>query len=326
MDTLCCTIQPCSAFGTPLVGDTLFGQLCWALRHRFGKGWLVERLQGYTEGRPFVVISDAFPQGFFPLPAVPSRFFHESSEDRKTLKKKRWLAVAEMDTDFREWQRRAKSDHEAADIILGDSGFSSDNAALQKITAQPHNSINRATGTTGEGMFAPYSMSQIWFHPAMRFDLHMLFDTERISKEELTAALTDIGQSGYGRDASIGLGKFNLVGEVKRVSLANINKANAWLTLAPCAPQGLGFDGGKSYYRPFTRFGRHGSTLALAGSPFKRPVLLAATGGVFTPAGETSQVRRLFIGQGLGGVSPSQPETVSQGYAPVQGIFLEDSQ
>ena len=40
MQTLRFIIQPRAAFGTPLVGDTLFCQLCWALRHRFGNGWL----------------------------------------------------------------------------------------------------------------------------------------------------------------------------------------------------------------------------------------------------------------------------------------------
>lgn len=319
------TIQPRAAFGTPLVGDTLFGQLCWALRHRFGNAWLNERLQGYCNCHPFMVISDAFPQGFLPLPTVPSRLFEGSTEDHKLLKKKCWLPVAEFKGDFRTWQSRASTDREAADAVLREQGKVIDNPALQKIMPQPHNSISRETGTTGEGMFAPYSMPQIWYHPAMRFDLYAVIDEQRISAEELTAALADTGQSGYGRDASIGLGKFAIDNISPAAALPKITKANAWMTLTACAPQGLGFDSEKSFYRPVTRFGRHGNTMALSGNPFKRPVLLAATGSVFAPANGDLEDGCLYIGQGLKGVSTVQSEAVSQGFAPVLGVRMEVS-
>jgi CRISPR-associated protein Csm4 len=272
-----------------------------------------------------MVISDAFPQGFLPLPAVPSRLFEGSTEDHKISKKKKWLPVAEFEGDFRMWQIRASTDLEVADTLLHDQGKVLHNPALQKITPQPHNSINRETGTTGEGMFAPYSMPQIWFHPAMRFDLYAVIDEQRISAEEMTAALTDTGHSGYGRDASIGLGKFEIDCISQSAFLPKITNANSWLTLTACAPQGLGFDRKKCFYRPLTRFGRHGSTMALSGNPFKKPVLLAAPGGVFSPVNGVLEDGCLYIGQGLGGVSTVQPEAVSQGYAPVLPIRVEVS-
>ena len=96
------------------------------------------------------------------------------------------------------------------------------------------------------------------------------------------------------------------------------------MTLAPCAAQGLGFDGAQSYWRVLTRFGRHGNAHALAGNPFKTPVLMAATGAVLVPAGEFTA--RPFVGQGLGGagkLSRAEPATVQQGYAPSVPINLE---
>ncbi|MDX9835273.1 MAG: hypothetical protein RBT36_08695 [Desulfobulbus sp.] len=323
MQTLRFIIQPRAAFGTPLVGDTLFGQLCWALRHRFGNDWLTERLQGYQEGRPFMVLSDAFPHSFLPLPVVPSWFFQPSDEDRKALKKKRWLPLTGMETNFRLWQSKARTDQEAADAVLRAAGIRLDDPALQKVAPQPHNTINRVTGTTGDGMFAPYTMPQIWFHPAMRFDLYAVIDESRISGAELSAALTDIGRSGYGRDASIGLGKFETHGAPHPAPLPQADKANAWLTLAPCAPQGQGFAREWSFYRPLARFGRHGDTAALSGNPFKRPVLLAGTGAVFAPTNGGLDNQRLFLGQGLTGVSTDHPAAVSQGYAPVLAIRME---
>jgi len=322
MQTLHFTIQPLTAFGTPLAGDTLFGQLCWALRRRFGNDWLSERLQDYCQGRPFMVIADAFPKGFLPLPAVPASFWRPSDEDRKALKKKRWLPLEEIESDFGAWQGLARNDAEAADEVLPRQGVKSGKMSLQTITPQPHNTISRATATTGEGMFAPYSQAQIWFYPAMRFDLYAVIDASRISADQLTTALTDIGQTGYGANASVGLGKFAIERDDAFTGLLAAPNANAWLTLAPCAPQGLGFAAEKSFYQPLTRFGRHGDQAALAGSPFKRPLLMSKTGAVFTP--EDGQCTpRAFIGQGLNDVSPSQPQAVAQGYAPVVGIRIQ---
>ena len=45
MKTYRLTLRPLTAFGTPLAGDTLFGQLCWALRHRLGNAALTRLLE-----------------------------------------------------------------------------------------------------------------------------------------------------------------------------------------------------------------------------------------------------------------------------------------
>jgi CRISPR-associated protein Csm4 len=313
------TIQPRSAFGTPLAGDTLFGQLCWALRHRLGNARLDTLLDGYTTGQAFAVISDGLPHGFIPLPSLPSGFWAISSVDRKILKKKRWLRLEDATAPLAEWQSLACNDSKAVEAITGIA------AELMTERAQPHNSINRRTGTTGEGQFAPYSQAQIWFHPAMRLDLYVVLDEARLTLAELESALAHVGQTGYGRDASIGLGKFDLVGTAHAAPFANVATAqpNGWLTLGPCAPQGLGFCPQRSYYQPLTRFGRHGDIAVQSGNPFKRPVLLARGGSVFWPEKLDSTLQ--YIGQGLTGVSEAMPETVHQGYAPVLALTLPES-
>jgi len=326
METYRLTLQPATAFGTPLAGDTLFGQLCWALRHRLGNDRLNELLMGYTQGQPFAVVSDAFPQGFLPLPNLPSAFWQDSAVDRKKLKKRRWLSIKKIGNPLSTWQEMAKSDNEAAKSILCPELKEDDKKSELKLHsehAQPHNSINRQTGTTGEGQFAPYTQPQTWFAPGLAFDVYVVIDEERLTLDELMAALGDIGQTGYGRDASIGLGKFHLPGETQPDPLAacqSAEAANAWLTLGPCAPQGLGFCKERSHYQPLTRFGRHGDSAVHTGNPFKRPILLARSGAVFWPEKLAPDCR--FIGQGIGDVSASHPETVAQGYAPVLGIRL----
>lgn len=308
MQSYCFTLRPLSAFGTPLAGDTLFGQLCWTLRHQLGNDRLNTLLQGYTTDHPFMVVSDALPSGHVPLPSVPSSLWQQNANaERKVLKKKKWLPITELAAPFSAWQTQAQSD---ADV------------APHTERAQPHNTINRQTGTTGEGQFAPYAMPQIWLHSGQPYDLHVVLDTNRLSLVELSAALDAMGATGFGRDASLGLGKFERIGDAAVTSWPVAVTANSYLTLGPCAPQGLGFCPVRSSYQVLTRFGRHGDMAVQSGQPFKRPVLLAKTGSVFWP--ETLDPSRLFIGQGLGGtanpVSLTMPETVQQGYAPVIAI------
>ena len=327
MRTLCYTLRPLSAFGTPLAGDTLFGQLCWTLRHQLGKPRLQDLLARYTSGLPFLVVSDALPAGHLPLPNVPSSLWQQpANADRKVLKKKKWLPTIALATPFAAWQASARSDGEVAEPWMKEWAAQARHrdvkGSSQTERAQSHNTINRQTGTTGEGQFAPYAMPQIWFHPAMRFDLHVVLDETRLSQAELSAALDYMGATGFGRDASIGLGKFERAGDATATTWPTTTGANSYVTLGPCAPQGQGFCPVRSTYQVATRFGRHGDAAVQSGQPFKRPVLLAKAGGVFWP--EKLDTTHTFIGHGVGGtanpVSLAMPETVQQGYAPVIAI------
>ncbi len=316
------TLSPGSPFGTPLKGDTLFGQLCWAVRHRFGEARLTELLRGYAVGNPFLVVSDAFPAGFLPRPALPlHRFAEVPGADRKQVKKRRWIACEDVGKPLEGWLELARSDADLIELFGSDR---ENDLQIQRV--QPHNTINRLTGTTGTGEFAPYATSQHWFAPFLTLDVYIAYDDRRISRDEICLLLIDVGTSGFGRDASIGLGKF-AVEAVGNESWPAQDGANAWMTLAPCATQGLDFDPEKSWYQPFTRFGRHGDVAVHSGRPFKNPVLLADSAALLTPR---SWQPTSFTGQGLGGdgrLSKARDfeETVHQGYAPVLAVRLETS-
>jgi CRISPR-associated protein Csm4 len=323
MPTIRVRMIPRSAFGTPFFGDTLFGQLCWAIRNRQGETRLADLLRGYTAGQPFLVVSDALPSGHVPRPSLPAHVFRSlDAIDRKAVKTRKWFPLEKVNEPIIDWLSHCVAP-EALPV------------GQRLVRSQPHNTINRNTGTTGTGMFAPYAMEQYWhskrgaipsngaFQPQTgSFDIYVVLDSTRLTVEELSVALADIGQLGFGRDASIGLGRFDLEDSFEETILPSQAGANAWLTLAPSVPQGLGLDRARSFYQVFTRFGRHGDIEVLRGSPFKTPVLMAASGAVLTPSAFEN---RSFIGQGLGGdgsLSKSLPATVHQGYAPVIGICL----
>ncbi|MBK1704366.1 type III-A CRISPR-associated RAMP protein Csm4 [Halochromatium glycolicum] len=327
METLTLRLHLQAAFGSPLLGDMLFGQLCWALRNRHGDAALQERLEGYTDGRPFAVVADAMPIGWLPRPAVPLSLFAELAEvDRKQIKKRHWLPVAALAQPLAEWLALCRSDAEVladAEAPKGTAARAQDRpTALSTLHPQPHNSINRLTGTTGRGDFAPYTQMQRWYAEGADLCVRLLYDPARISAAMLTELVEDIGTVGFGRDASIGLGKFAVAPLVEPWPVQA--DANACLTLAPCAPQGLGCDAARSFYEVFTRFGRHGDQAVQQGNPFKAPVLLARTGALLTPPTVPAAP---IIGQGLGGrgqLSKVIPETVQQGYAPCVAVHLPE--
>jgi CRISPR-associated protein Csm4 len=317
MQTLRVELQPRAAFGTPPKGDSLFGQLCWAVRHRFGENRLAELLAGYTTGEPFLVVSDALPAGHLPRPALPGHWFAPLADaDRKAVKKRRWLPLDKACVSLDTWLEHCVTDEQ-----LLEPDRDGRPRTFVKSHPQPHNTLSRATGATGRGEFAPYQMNQHWYAPGARLDLWLVHDPERISREEIAELLNDMGAFGFGRDASIGLGKFE-VASIEPQELPAQPDADACLTLAPCAPQGLGWQAERSFYQPFTRFGRHGDVAVQSGRPFKNPVLLAQTGAVLSPHKAPTHP---FVGQGLGGevrLSRVIAGTVHQGYAPVVPVRL----
>ena len=305
------TIDLHTALGTPLAGDTLFGHFCWALREADGQATLIRELSGYTRGEPWLVVSDGFPRGYVPKPTLPQYFERKvSAVERKAAKKKRWLLLDSLDETYSTFSNRAVDDLTAY-------------GHTPRPIMQSHNTLNRLTSSTGTGAFAPYLMPQTFYGANQPLDIYLVFDPSRIGTERIAQLLKAIGSTGFGRDASIGLGKFSLRDLQAAVVKSNPN-ANTFLTLAPCLPQGQLFNGSKSFWKTQTRFGRHGNAHALIGNPFKTPVLMAATGAILTPGGQFSE--RLFVGQGLGGnglLSKTEPATVHQGYAPVIPLCVQ---
>ena len=306
-------IQPLTAFVTPLKGDTLFGQLCWALRHNFGESRLKQCLAHYKE-QPFLVVSDPFAVGYLPRPTVPSRLSGAdalSASERKADKKRRWIPVSALQQPLSQWQSLACSDKDLYQ------------QSLHQATVQAHNTLSRLTGMTGEGQFAPFQIRQNWYALGVELDLYIVIDEQLLSDDELHSLLTYVGNTGYGKEASTGLGKFNVV-ELKNTDYQYSEQANAWLTLAPSVVSDMALQIEHCYYQPFTRFGRHGDQLALSGQPFKKPLLMLDSGAILVPEHWQTQ---LWVGQAVGGsgeLSKALPATVHQGYTPVLPVFMSD--
>lgn len=335
-------IKPQSGFGTSLKGDTLFGHFCWQARNDPGilNGGLDRWIDLYAE-RPFAVFSSAWPKlcidgkEWYALkrPDLPlSRLFPVTDKDRKKRMterkekgKQKWLLVEE---DLRINLKTAeyKSEKELATLAFGELTDETrrlmrgkGKLRLMADFLQTHNTIDRRTMTTGEGMFAPYAMSSVFFYPEMELVAFVLIDEEATDIDRVRDALERIGKRGFGRDASTGLGRFDL-GEDDEKTLPDVPGANACYTLAPAVPEKGVFK--DNFFTPFTRFGRHGDILATSGNPFKNPIIMADEGAVFVPAGKDA-FEKPYLGRAVRDISKSEPRTVAQGYAPYLPLKLE---
>lgn len=302
-------IKPSGGFYTPIKGDTLFGMFCWAVVEKFDEDRLTELLDGYTENRPYIVLSDAFPKGYLPKPVLPFSYYKKegkneelNAKDRKKFKRREWLPA---DKIFLPTNQMAASFAEVP---------------FMKKSLKTANSVDPETNHASGGKYSAYMTEQI--HYQGELTVYAVVDETRISAEEVKELFEQIGLTGYGKKASSGGGKFS-VSEMKPVSFDNPS-CTALMTLAPCVPAAGEFDADKSFYKVFVRFGRHGNKAALSENPFKNPVMTMDTGAVLTPKSPTTDAP-VFVGTGVKGVSLFDDKTVFQGYAPVVALNAKET-
>lgn len=331
------TIKPRSPFGTPLKGDTIFGQFCWQAAESGDilKIGLDHWIHCYPE-RPFAVFSSAWPKindkngALYAIrrPEFPQSLLGDPDkaadckkrlENRKKNKARKWLLV---DEDLRvrlDWQYLL-NDQEIYQRVL--ATLSEGEQKRLRLTPvrhrrpvstaeQQHNTINRLTMTTGKGEFAPYSADNIHFMPGLELVVFAGLDEEACDIDKLRDAFVRMGQWGFGRDASTGLGRFDLV-RVDEIQRPRSGDADACLTLGPCLPEPDSYRA--MFFNPFTRFGRHGSRMLHTRRPFKNPVVMADEGAVVVPK-PSGFPDKPYIGIAVRNISKAQPEAVCQGYS-----------
>lgn len=283
------TITPNSNFATVLKGDTLFGQMCWAVFYLFGKNSLDSLLANY-DSKPFLIVSDGFAPNYLPKPYLPSSLLGEDSDLKKENRKRVWLTLNELQNG------------EFTKAIDDEEALSSD-----KTTVMVHNSINYQTSTTGGEGFNPYGIEERSLTPK---DIYFLV-SDVFSLDMLTKSFEFLSLQGYGKKSSTGKGRFSFsdfecLGFKKKES-------TSFMTLSAFSPYGLNVKA--LYYEPFTRFGKHGANLANK-NPFKKPLLLADKSSVLVF--EKSQILQ-YVGSAIEGHS-THSGTVHQGYSIVVPI------
>ena len=289
------TITPKSNFTTPLKGDTLFGQICWAIRYALGEDRLNELLSDYDK-KPFLIVSDGFASGYLPKPSMPSHLLGENLELKQENRKRIWLSIEDLQGgNF----KNAK--------IGGEIGYELTKNATIK------NSINYLTFTTDDsGKFAPYALVEMKFS---RQDIYFLLD-DRFKLDELEKVLETVAKNGYGKRASIGKGVFEYSAFEK---VAIKKRSNAFMALSPVVIDDENLK--EFYYEPFTRFGKHGGGLANT-NPFKSPILMADSSSVIV---YNEICEKEYLGKAIRGHS-ANANTVHQGYSILIATEIKNAQ
>lgn len=275
MKLLKITLNPKSLFGSKIEGDTLFGQICWHIAYE-NKNLLEELLKSY-ENEPFLIVSDGFKSGYLPKPKFRSYFLKETDKTKKKYyRKKVWLEI---------------------DDLLNARFEKAIDGSFVKSVYEVKNSINRKTFTTEGDKFAPYTVEYFEYE---KVDIYLL-----IQKEEklIVEKLKEIGEVGFGKDATIGKGRFEIE-SIEDVTYFFDKKTNAYIALSSfCLKDN---DCENVYYDLYTKYPKTRGDLA---NPFKNPLILAKTG-----AGIICNKDIKFIGRAITNFS-NNSKIVHQGYA-----------
>lgn len=290
MKLYCLKLHPLSAWRTPWQADTLAGLLCWAMARKEGNEALRrEILDKCAAGNPPFVLSDAFPEGFLPVPEIV-RLQEWANADRKKVKRARLLRVDIF--------RRVQSGlpFSTDDLNEGDPFCS---------FPQTHNTLDRTTDTTAEGG-APFVRSDTFL--AMKQsdyesrigrvgqdnDLSCLNIYARIEDGFVTRLLDlfrELAATGFGADISTGKGQFEVVSEFEDTSWLDETQTNGIVSLSTFHPAAN--DPTEGFWQTFVKYGKVGPDFGLE-NVFKRPLLMLQPGACF----KTDTVRP-FIGRAV---------------------------
>ncbi|RJP30173.1 MAG: hypothetical protein C4527_10165 [Candidatus Omnitrophota bacterium] len=284
--------------------DTLFGHLCWALRHREGEEKLSRFLQPFRAGEPPFLLTNGFPAGFLPLPfhcrfiGITQAHNAETYQQQKRLKQARYL-----------------SEPEFANACRGETVTASEDALeLVRSASQLHAAINRLSGTTtGADEESGASLFQLdgWV-PGKDNARFCIFLADRAGNEidRVFSLFQDVEKTGFGKKKSSGMGAFRIDGEPERWNPPSSGEgANGFVTLSGFVPTKN--DPVKGFWQMRVKHGKLGESFAAAGKPFKRPWVLFEPGSIFFTGHSPAEV----YGSMLSGLSNDHPEVVQYAYA-----------
>ncbi len=305
-----------SSLGTPLVADTFFGHICWAIALNEGEQQITEFLEAMSSENPPLLISDPLPKGYWPTPTIPY-MNKEEKDDDKSNKCEKKFKLSWIPTDiFVQFLNEV-----SMKTLKNLSKQNSEELKLPNFleASVPHVSVNRLTNHALELFFDRRIFPEITGEDFPQFEMWILssFPKERV-EELIESAIV----GGYGKDASTGAGHL-VLDEITDAELPQANSPNAVMTLSPAVPAEN--DPICGFWRNDVRFGKLGGPWATTGqedetnNPFKHPLIMLQRGAVFlcdNPADKS------FIGKMVPNIHPTRSEVKQYGYAITIPIYL----
>lgn len=290
-----------SAVATPWQADTIFGHLCWGLRHRLDPAAVEEFLHEYREGRPPFLVSNGFPGNYLPRPLRPPVAAPQRAgglAERRSAARLGKAAAGEEYLTVEEFNRALAGE----DVLPAPKEFEAKRVVLK-------NQINRATSTTGgEGRL--FELGEAYW-PEVSVYVRAA-EGEASWAREMLEWVADLG---YGKRRSVGYGQVDSFSWEEFAGIAEPADATGFVTLSNFVP--APGDPREGYWRTLVKYGKLGEEYATGGNPFKRPVVMLLAGSCFHDSPIRSHYGRL-----VQGVSGAHPEVAQYGLALPVGARL----
>jgi hypothetical protein len=243
------------------------------------------------------VLSDAFPTGLLPRPLLPRRAAWNMRLNEYVSCKRREKSPFLTTDDFRCLLRDT-----AADVRPMSDPW-------QTVTT-PHAAIDRRIDTTGggdqgSGRYYQTQAQALAGDQRVHVFLRCLLGWEQKAHD----LFITLSRTGFGRDKSQGCGAFTAELFEPWSAFAPFPEANAFVSISTFMPAAGNPTAGRWRLRIKRGFlGEH----AVAGNPFKHPLVQLEPGAVFRAGAEGV---RPFYGRLVTGIAPGMPEAVQCGYA-----------
>ncbi|OQX70776.1 MAG: hypothetical protein B6D62_03595 [Candidatus Cloacimonas sp. 4484_275] len=287
-----------SPLETELQSDTIFGHFCWALKFVYGEKKLLLFLDA-LKNNPVLVLSSAFPAGYFPFPSslpishselkqlkeIFAENFNSDSEIefakfKKNLKKVRWISYfhwkkfAAGFSVIELYKEMVENLSDSEDIWNNQKVLQEQPLKRKKVTVT-HNQINRLNGTTSKENAGLFDEITVFYEKNSVFESYL--QTDFFTMEELSEIFGFISLNGFGKNKYTGKGRFDI--SLKTYEFRKPENPNAWLLLSNTVP--AEDDSRFCFYDGFMKFGKLGGSYAVEDSPFKYPIFMFRPGSIF---------------------------------------------
>lgn len=208
------SLRPRGPWATPWHADTLFSALCWQWRALAGERALLDWLRRFREEDPVFVLSDAFPDGYFPAP-IGVEF--ETTGNGK-FKRPAWIPEEHFRLALDEPERKVPITSEPSPKIMEDGRLQA--------------AVGRVSGTTaGDG--ALFETAFFALSADAPLAVYVRVGSER---DQVIECVRMLASSGFGKKCASGFGAFDLEAATECEWLDHTEGATGFVALSHFVP------------------------------------------------------------------------------------------
>ncbi|MDH5682282.1 MAG: hypothetical protein OEZ36_11880 [Spirochaetota bacterium] len=284
---------------TAVMGDTMFGHICWGIYYSKGEEVLNEFLQSY-ETDPPLILSDGFPEGFLAKPMLnpylPTSLEYDDYKVNKKYGKRKYVENKLLirdefrfseETLFDYWNKEKSSQEKIQKMI-----------SVSRI----HNSINRISGTVEKGQL--YEVTENYFpqnketskqdkvEKEKKANIMDLYVVSSFDEDKVKSLIQRGIEGGYGADKSTGKGQMELY-DIKKITPPT--KGNRYVALGAFVPENIETVQDLRA-NVATKYGKLGGHFASGKNPFKKPIIMYQAGASFRSEKDIQYIGTLLKG------------------------------